>query len=384
MTSAAVARLRHAWVTVDLEAVRANVAGLVESVAPAVVCSVVKADGYGHGAVEVARAALQGGATWLAVAVVEEAEVLRRAGIDAPILLLSEPTPEAAETAIALNLQCGVYTEPGVVALAKAAAQHDGRVAVHLKVDTGMHRVGAQPADAVELAQVITAIPELELVGLWTHFALADAPEDPFTTTQKTVFESVRSALYEAGIHVPMTHAANSAGTIDRPDLVYDMVRCGIACYGISPSEALQDRFAWRPAMQLSASISHVKVVTAGQAISYGLRYRCASDSVIATVPIGYADGVPRRLSEVGGEVLIAGRRLPIAGVITMDQLLVDCGRVDDAAPVVGDEVVLIGSQGAERITADEWAGKLGTISYEVICGISPRVPRRYLPTSHA
>lgn len=379
MITSAVARFRPAWVTVDLEAVRSNVAELVELVDPSVVCAVVKADGYGHGSVEVARAALSGGAGWLAVAVVEEAVVLRQAGIDAPILLLAEPTAEGAGTAVALGLDCAVYTDRGVEIIAEAGRRHGaGPISVHLKVDTGMHRVGAQPAELSSLARSIAVDPDLELVGLWTHCAVADEPDHPFTTTQRDRFEEARAALRAEGIDIPISHAANSAAALDRPDLRYDMVRCGIAAYGLAPGPAMQAHLTFRPAMSLIAEISHVKVVAAGEALSYGLKHRCESDTVVATVPIGYADGVPRRLSEVGGEVLIGGRRRPIVGTITMDQILVDCGPPDEAMTTVGDEVVLIGEQGDERVTADEWAGRLGTISYEVVCGISPRVPRRY------
>ncbi len=373
------ARYRPAWVIVDLDAVRHNVASLVELVAPAVVCTVVKADGYGHGSVEVARAALAGGAQWLAVAVVDEAVILRDAGIDAPILLLSEPSFEAAEVAVAIGLDCAVYTERGIEAIAKASAQKAGNpVAVHLKVDTGMHRVGAQPKDVGELARSIARRPELELAGLWTHCAVADEPDNPFTDTQRERFESAQAAVRAEGIEIPLLHASNSAAAIDRSDLRYDMVRCGIASYGLDPSPAMHGRLPLRPAFSLVAEVSHVKTVTAGESLSYGQRHRCDIDTVIATVPLGYADGVARRLSAVGGEVLIGGRRRPIVGTITMDQFLVDCGPADESSISQGDEVVLIGTQGNEQITADDWATWLDTISYEVVCGISSRVPRRH------
>lgn len=379
MSTSTVARCRPAWVEVDLEAVRSNVAGLVELVAPSAVCAVVKADGYGHGSLEVAKAALLGGASWLAVAVVEEAVVLREGGIEAPILLLAEASSHGAEVAAALDLHCAVYTDVGIGAIAKAAAQRGGGpIAVHLKVDTGMHRVGAQPSELSSLARAVAEHPELEFFGLWTHCAVADEPENPFTTTQRERFEAARAVLGAEGIEIPLLHAANSAAALDRPDLRYDMVRSGIAVYGLAPSPALQGRFPFQPALSLRAEVAHVKVVAAGEAVSYGQRHRCESDTLIATVPIGYADGVPRRLSEVGAEVLIGGRRRPIVGTITMDQLLVDCGPPWQAETLAGDQVVLIGEQGDERVTADEWALLLGTISYEVVCGISPRVPRRY------
>ncbi len=379
MSTSSAARCRPAWVEVDLDAIRSNVAGLVEMVAPSALCAVVKADGYGHGSLEVAKAALFGGASWLAVAVVEEAMVLRNGGIEAPILLLAEPSANGAEIAAALGLHCAVYTDAGIRAIAKAAAHRGGGpIAVHLKVDTGMHRVGAQPSELSSLAHAVVDHPELELVGLWTHCAVADEPENPFTTTQRERFEAARATLAAEGIDIPILHAANSAAALDRPDLRYDMVRSGIAVYGLAPSPAMRGHFPFQPALSLHAEVAHVKVVAAGEAVSYGQGHRCESDTLIATVPIGYADGVPRRLSEVGAELLIGGRRRRIVGAITMDQLLVDCGPPERAETLPGDQVVLIGEQGHERVTADEWALRLGTISYEVVCGISPRVPRRY------
>jgi alanine racemase len=249
-------------------------------------------------------------------------------------------------------------------------------VRVHLKLDTGMHRVGASPEDAVVLAEAVASHPELVLDGVYTHFAIADEPDDPFTGEQLDRFAAALGRLQRAGYRPPVVHAANSAAAIVRPDARYDLVRIGIAMYGIPPAPGLAGLVELRPALSLKASVSLVKSVAAGERISYGLRHTFAEDTIVATVPIGYADGVRRRLFSVGGEVLLGGRRRPIVGVVTMDQLTVGCG--DDRSVVVGDEVVLIGSQGDEAITADEWAGRLDTISYEIVCGIGPRVPRRY------
>ncbi|MBW3575676.1 MAG: alanine racemase, partial [Actinobacteria bacterium] len=249
----------------------------------------------------------------------------------------------------------------------------------HLKIDTGMHRVGAEPAAAPALAAAVLGRPELALEGVWTHCAVADEPGHPFTTTQARRFDAVLAELRAAGIDVPMVHAANSAATLDHPELRHDLVRCGIAVYGLDPSPALRGRLALRPALALKARVAMVRVVKAGEAVSYGLRRPVAVDSLVATVPLGYADGVARRLSEVGAEVLVGGRRCPMAGTITMDQLLVDCGPAQDATVSAGDEVVLLGEQHGRRIGADEWAERLGTISYEVVCALSSRVPRRYL-----
>ena len=364
-------RFRPAWAEIDLDALRHNVRTLVGAAGGAEVCAVVKADGYGHGAVRVSRAALEAGATCLAVALVEEGIALREAGIEAPILLLSEPPPEAADEVVAQRLTPTVYTAGGVDAFGAAAAA-GAPLGVHLKVDTGMHRVGADPRDVVTLARRVHDHRHLELAAVWTHFAVADDPdEEALTAEQRRRFDAACEAIERAGVPVAQRHAANAAGTL-YAGATYDLVRPGIAVYGYAPNPDVAADL--RPVLSLRARVSHVKELDAGERVSYGLRYALPVRSVIATVPLGYADGVPRRLGEVGGEVLVGGRRCPIAGTITMDQLLVDCG---PSAPVaVGDEVVLLGEQGDERITADDWARRLGTISYEILCGIGPRVPR--------
>lgn len=375
------ARPVHA--VVDLDAVRHNTSLLVRLAAPAEVCAVVKAFAYGHGPVEMARAALDGGAKRLAVALVEEGAVLRDAGVAAPILLLSEPPAAAMADVVALGLTATVYTPEGAEALARAAAAATPAiqpVPVHVKVDTGMHRVGAAHADAVKLAQAVERSPRLVLEGMWTHFAVADAVDDPFTAVQATRFRSALDELAAAGIHPPLRHACNSAGTLAHPESRFDMVRCGIAMYGVGPSASLARAplFAgFRPALSMHARVSYVKEVDEGDALSYGLHYRVRERSVIATVPIGYADGVPWRLAPTGGEVLVGGERRPIAGSVTMDQILVDCGPGAMVAP--GDEVVLLGRQGVQEIGAWEWAERVGTIAYEVLCGIGARVPRTYV-----
>jgi len=372
------ARSRPAWAEVDLDAIRHNTAALVVVAAPAAVCAVVKADGYGHGAVPVARAALEAGATWLAVAVVEEGEALRRAGIAAPILLLAEPPAEAMAEALAQRLTPTLYTAEGVEAAAKAAASGRSPAPVHLKVDTGMHRVGASPDDLVEVARAAGEAHELRVEGLWTHLAVAEEPaEDGFTIEQLRRFEDARDRLAGAGIHPDLLHAANSAGTIAHPAARYDMVRCGISVYGYCPGAALDGRVELRPAMSLKARVSFVKQLGAGERVSYGLRYALPGPADLVTVPLGYDDGVRRRLAAKGADVLIGGRRCPMAGTVTMDQFLVDCG--PSSGVVAGDEVVLIGHQGDHEITADHWAELLDTISYEIVCGVGPRVPRVYL-----
>jgi alanine racemase len=254
---------------------------------------------------------------------------------------------------------------------------------VHLKVDTGMHRVGADPAQAPSLADAIAAEPFLDLASVFTHCAVADEPDDPYTGQQLARFDGVLRALADHGHRPPRRHAANSAAALLHPTARLDMVRCGIAVYGVAPAPGLEARSGaiarLRPAMSLKAAVSFVKVVAAGERVSYGLRHRFDTDSIVATLPIGYADGVPRRLHEVGAEVLLGGRRCPVVGVITMDQLLVDCGPAGSVEPpAVGAEAILLGEQGSERITAEDWATRLGTIAYEIVCGIGSRIPRVY------
>jgi alanine racemase len=371
--------MRATRADVDLAAVAHNVAAFREVAAPAIVCAVVKADGYGHGAIAVGQAALAAGADWLGVALVEEAAVLRRAGIDAPILLLSQPRPDDIDAAVRLGLRLSAYTSAGIEAIADAARQRGVVASVHLKVNTGMNRVGAAPTEVAGLARSVVDDPALELEALWTHCAVADEPGNPFTDQQLDRFDDVAKQLAELGIAPVMRHAANSAAALDHPRSRYDLVRVGIGLYGIAPSPALDGRLDLHAALTLRAEVAMVKRVPAGERISYGLRHRFERDTTVVTVPIGYADGVTRALSAAGGEVLVGGRRRPIVGTITMDQLMVDCGD-DDVA--VGDEVVLIGAQGSERVTAQEWADRLGTIGYEVVCGIGPRVPRHYGPAA--
>ncbi len=348
------------WATVDLDAVRHNAGLLRHLIGPAALCAVVKADGYGHGDVPVARAALEGGATWLAVALVEEGVTLRRGGVDAPILLLSEPPPEGMAEAVDQRLLPTVYTFDGLESLSKAVAVGDGPpVAVHLKVDTGMHRVGADPADVPALADAIAADPRLELGAVWTHLAVAegDSPDDrEFTGRQLQRFEAALGALATAGHRPPMTHVANSAGTIGWPEARHDMVRCGIALYGVAPTPAQDAMLSeatggsrLRPVLSLHSRVTYVRDLPAGERLSYGLRRPLDVRSTVATIPIGYADGVPRRLFDQGGEVLIRGIRRPLAGTVTMDQIVVDCGPVGSTPVEVGDHVVLLGSQGQTR-----------------------------------
>lgn len=367
----------RAWAEVSLGAVAENVRALAALAAPAEVCAVVKADGYGHGASPVARAAVDAGAAWLAVAQVPEATELRDAGIDAPILLLSEPRATEVDEILAARAHVTAYTPGMVERLGAAAAERGGpALPIHLKVDTGMRRVGATAADALTLAKAVDVHPALRLESVWTHCAVADEPDHPFTALQLERYEAVLAEVAAAGIEVPLRHAANSAAAIAHPAARYDLVRCGIALYGIAPAPALSGAVDLAPAVRLATEVAFVKPVAKGDGVSYGLRHHVERDTCVATLPIGYADGVFRALGTGNQDVLIGGRRCPMVGVVTMDQVMVDVG--PDADVQAGDEAVLLGAQGDERVTPDEWAARIGTIAYEVVCAIGARVERRY------
>ncbi len=362
--------------TVDLAAVAHNVTALRAVAGTAALCAVVKADGYGHGAVPVARAALDAGATWLAVAQVPEACELVAAGVLAPTLLLSEPDPEDVDRALALGLHLVVY-RPETIDLLGARAEALGvtGVPLHLKVDTGMRRVGCRPDDAVEVARRIAATDRLAHAGTMTHLARADEPDDPATTDrQLDAFDGVVAALRAAGLDPGVVHAANSGATILHPRSRLDLVRTGIAVYGIPPAPALAGRVDLRPALRWTSRVGHVAPAAAGDGVSYGHRHVLAHDTVLATVACGYADGVRRRYGLAGGTVLVGGVRCPVLGVVTMDQFVIDVGAVPGVA--VGDEVVLVGSQGEQTLTAADVAAVLDTIAYEVVCDIGARVRR--------
>lgn len=375
-------RTRPAWAEIDLDAVRANVGVLRQVAAPAALCAVVKADAYGHGAVPVARAAIEAGAAGVAVAIVDEGVELREHGVTAPVLVLSEAVAEAAEAVARAGLTATVASATGLQALAAAARRVGTRVPVHLKVDTGMHRLGVAPEAAAALAGAVASESALRLEAVWTHLAVADgvtAEDRSFTALQLERFDKVLAGLPG---RPPVRHAANTAGALAWPEARYDMVRCGIGIYGLPPSAAMGSAATGtgltrlRPALSLKARVAAVRELDAGERPSYGRLRPLAERSVVATVPLGYADGVRRALFIAGGEVLVGGVRRPLAGMVSMDQLVVDCGPGSAVAP--GDEMVLIGTQGGEAVTAMEWAGRLGTVGYEVLCAISPRVHRVY------
>ena len=336
--------------------------------------AVVKANAYGHGDVEVSKAALSAGACCLGVALTEEAERLRSAGFSCPVYLLFEPPPEAAGSVLDNDIICAAYTPELAKALSAEAEKRGTTARVHLKVDTGMRRVGVHPGDVAGFARLLAGLPGLYVEGIYTHFAVATEPDDPFTEKQMDLFDTAASEAEKLLGRSLLKHAANSAGVLAFPRSRYDMVRVGIAMYGLSPSERFGDVTELRPALSLEGEVALVKKVAAGEGISYGLTYAPSEETFIATLPIGYADGFSRILSGKA-EVLIGGTRRPVVGTICMDLSMVELG--PEAVPP-GTPFVIIGNDGGEEITADEVAEKCGTINYEVVCMISARVPRVY------
>jgi alanine racemase len=361
---------RPTSVEVDLAAIRHNVQSLKPPSAE--LMAVVKADGYGHGAADVSRAALSAGASWLGVALVEEGIALRDERIDAPILVLSEFPPGSEKDALAAGLTPTVYTEQGLMGVAEAARALDRSVGVHVKVDTGMHRVGIHPPEEAPPFVLRVLDEGCELEGMWTHFARAEEDAEA-TKLQLDRFLGIVEELEHDGIRARYRHAANSAATILYSESHLDLVRVGIALYGLEPKPGLREQADLRPALSWRSTVSAVRRLSPGEGVSYGHRYVTERDATLATVPVGYADGYRRAFSRA--EVLIRGRRRRVAGNVTMDQIVVDCG--DDMVEP-GDEVVLIGRQGDEEITAEELASIADTIDYEIVCGISTRIPREH------
>ena len=361
---------------IDLAAIRHNAATLTRAAGGARLMAVVKADGYGHGSVPVARAALEGGAAALAVAAVSEARALRATGVGAPLLVMGPLAPEEWAEAAALDAEVTAWT-PEAIGRAAAVAGGPGRpLGVHLKLDTGMGRLGARPEDVDALVEAASAAAEgVRIAGLMTHFATADETDGenaPFLSEQLLRFRARVPALRER-FPGAIVHAANSAATLREPGAAFDMVRCGIALYGCSPFGGDPAEHDLRPAMSLVSYLGSVKTLRSRESVGYGRRWRAARGTHIGLVPVGYADGYARVLSG-RAQVLVGGRRVPVVGTISMDQLTVDLG--PEAVEGVGDEVVLLGSQLGERVSAEELARWRETINYEVICAVGPRIPR--------
>lgn len=362
---------RPTWLRVDLDAIAGNVRRL-RALAGAPLMAVLKGDGYGHGAVRAARAVLGAGASALAVATLGEGRALRGQEVGAPVLVLGYTPPWQADEVVRLGLACTLFDDDGAQALSAAAVAAGRRAAVHVKVDTGMGRLGLLPAEAGPFLARLRDLPGLEVAGIYTHFASADAADLSPAEEQLASFTGLLRELAAAGLRPPLAHAANSAATLRLPAARLDMVRPGLACYGLAPSPAAPLPPGLRPALSFHSEVAQVRAHPEGSPISYGGAYVTRGPATIATIPVGYADGVRR--SPPWRELLVRGRRAPVVGRICMDYLMVDVTGV--AGVRRGDAVVLIGAQGDDAIGADEVAAWLGTISYEVLTGILPRVPR--------
>jgi alanine racemase len=364
----------RALARVDDGAIRRNCARLASAAAPAALCAVVKADGYGHGAVPAARAALAGGATWLAVATAAEAAALREAGLDGPLLVLGALGPEELDVALAARADVVAWREGFVAVLAARAPAATG---VHVKLDTGMGRLGTRDAEeATRVAEAVAAAPGLRLAGAMTHFATAD-DDLAFLEEQLAAFTPWADAL--AARHPGLLrHAANSAATLRAPAARLDLVRCGIAVYGMDPFQRDPGEHGLEPALELASYVAEVKRARPGESAGYGRRWIAERDTWVGTIPVGYADGVRRGLTN-DADVLVDGRRVPLIGAVSMDNVTVDLGPGPREPVERGTEAVLLGARGGERVLAEEWAARLGTINYEVTCGLSARVPREHV-----
>ncbi len=364
---------RPTWVEVDLEAIAHNVRRIVALVGPDVaVMAVLKADAYGHGAIKTARTALNNGAHMLGVACLGEALVLRDAGITAPVLSLGYTPPWQAREAVLHDVTATLYSVDVARALSRAAVQLHGRARAHIKVDTGMGRLGLLPEEVVGFVRQVRDLPGLELEGIFTHFAAADS-DRAYTQEQLARFRGVLAKLEADGMRFRYVHAANSAAILQMPETRFNMVRLGIAMYGLDPSPEVRCPPDFRPALAFKTMIAQVKALPAGSPIGYGCTYRTPAPARIAVIPVGYADGF-RRAPYHWGEVLVRGQRAPIVGRVCMDQTMIDVTAIPGVRE--GDEVVLIGQQGSDRITVEDVAARLGTINYEVISEILARVPR--------
>lgn len=364
-------QLPRTWVDVDLSAVRHNTAVLTPPHSDLLV--MIKGNGFGHGAVEIARTVLAAGAHWLGASFIADGIELRSASPDAPILVTTEALPGEEEPALRASLDMTVYSQDAINRLGEASRRVGTTPRVHIKLNTGLNRVGAPPKDAVALTNQAVAAG-LEVRGLWTHFANSEQLDDPTTDAQLHRLLAAAAALEAAGHRRPRLHAANTAAILAHPSTHLDLVRAGIGIFGFAPDAALPRAGELIPALSWCTSVRHVKRLDAGQGVSYGFTARTSKPTTVATLPVGYFDGYPRCLSN-RGDVLIRGRRCRVLGAIAMDQMLIDCA---DEPIEVGDEVVLIGAQGDQTVTALELATAAGTVVDEILGGISARAPRFY------
>ncbi len=363
---------RPVWAEIDLDALADNVRLLKSQANGAALLAVVKANGYGHGAVAVARAALVAGADRLGVICVDEGEQLRRAGITAPILVMGHTPAAEAQRLADLSLIPSVVSDQMALALARVASERGIEMPVHLKVDTGLNRYGLPPSEAADLGRRLRDLAGIQVEGLFTHFASADEGNKSYTVEQHKLFLAVAEQLD----WVPIRHVANTAALLGMPDMSLEMVRPGLGIYGCYPSSQVKRSLPLRPVLSLKGRVARLTSLAPGESVSYGRTWRAPRPSLIGLVMCGYANGLPRALSN-RGSVLVRGRRAPIVGRVCMDMCMVDVSDVPDVA--LDDEVVIIGRQGDQEISADEVAELCGTISYEILCGISARVPRLYL-----
>ncbi len=364
---------RPVWVEVDLDAIAHNIIRLREIIGRRTrLLAVVKANAYGHGAIPVAKTAIEAGAEYLGVISLDEGIELREANIKVPALIMGYTPAERAEEVVKYNLTSTVTTEEFGVALSRFAVERKLTARVHIKVNTGMNRFGLPPVEAIELAHFLRTLPKLKVEGLCTHLATADEVDKSFAKQQFQLFLQVAQSLP----WIPLRHVANSAALLDMPEMALDLVRPGISLYGYRPSPFSHRAIQLKPALSLKSHVVHLHWLAPGDGVSYGRTWVAQRPTRVALAPCGYSHGLPRALSN-RGLVLIRGRRTPILGRVCMDQCVVDVTSIPDVQ--IGDEVVIIGRQGEEEINADEVAQLSETITYEILCGISARVPRIYL-----
>lgn len=366
---------QRAWVEIDRTALASNIRQLKMLLSSkTALMAVVKADAYGHGAITVSQTVLEAGANWLGVATIPEGIELRQAGISAPILILGATyTPDQVRALVHWQLQPTLCTPKQALVFAEVLAECGASLPVHLKIDTGMSRLGTPWQEALEFVRMVVSLSQLEIASLYSHFATADDRDPTVMQQQHARFQQVLSQIEAAGIPIPQLHIANSAATLTDSHLHYDLVRVGLAVYGLYPAEHLQGTIDLHPVLQVKARVTQVKTIPAGMGVSYGYKFIASQPTRIAVIGIGYADGVPRHLSNQL-KVILRDRLVPQIGAITMDQLMLDVSAIPDVE--VGEVVTLLGKQGTQHISADDWAATLGTISWEILCSFKHRLPR--------
>jgi alanine racemase len=370
--------LRPAWLEINLNKYENNIKLIKNKLnEDTLLTAVVKADAYGHGAVEISKKALKSGADRLSVAIIDEAVELRKAGLkDTPILILGWTPKEQYRKIIKYDLVQTIYDYQNALSLNNIAKKLDKNAKIHIKIDTGMSRLGIKPEKGLSFVKKVNKLSNIIIEGIYTHFSSADESDKEFTFKQYDIFKKLISKLEKNEINIPVKHVSNSAAFLDIPELQMDMVRIGIISYGLWPSQKVKRRINLKPVMSLKSRLAHFKTVEKGTPISYGRTFKTDKKSKIGTIPLGYADGYNRLLSS-GFEIIINGKRVPIVGRICMDQFMVDLSSVENVEK--GDIVTLIGEDNGEKITADEMAEKLETINYEVVSSFTKRLPRIYI-----